>query len=57
MLEASKGSAAKLRREAARARLLAHNAADAEEREKLTAMAAMYDREAKVIDAALNGRS
>ncbi|WP_160299193.1 hypothetical protein [Sphingomonas sp. SRS2] len=55
MADASKGSAARLRREAAKARLLAHNARDDEEREKLTAMAAMYDREAQAIDAALNG--
>mgnify|MGYP006920609088 CR=1 FL=1 len=55
MADASKGSAARLRREAAKARLLAHNTADEDEREKLTAIAAMYEREAKAIDAALNG--
>lgn len=56
MADGSKGSAARLRREAAKARLLAHNAADAEEREKLAAMAAMYEREAKAIDDALSGQ-
>lgn len=55
MADASKGSAARLRREAAKARLLAHNTADEDEREKLTAIAAMYEREAKAIDAALKG--
>ncbi|MET0374772.1 MAG: hypothetical protein ABW128_11005 [Rhizorhabdus sp.] len=56
MADASKSSAARLRREAAKARLLAHNAGDEEEREKLTAMAAMYEREAQAIDDALNRR-
>lgn len=53
MPDPSKGSAARLRREAAKARLLAHNTADEQEREKLTAMAAMFDREALAIDEAL----
>ena len=57
MTEASKGSAARLRREAAKARLLAHNTEDEKERERLTAMAAMFDREAQAIDEALRGRS
>ena len=56
MADASKGSAARLRREAAKARLLAHKAADEEERERLTAMAAMFEREAKAIDEALSGQ-
>lgn len=56
MADASKGSAARLRREAAKARLRALNAADQEDREKLTAMAAMFEREAKAIDAVLSGR-
>ena len=56
MVDASKGSAARLRREAAKARLLVHNAADEAERERLTAMAEMFEREAKAIDAALSGR-
>lgn len=56
MAEASKGSAARLRREAAKARLLAHNAANEEERARLVAMAAMFEREATAIDAALSGR-
>ena len=51
------GSAARLRREAAKARLLAHNAADEAERERLVAMAAMFEREAQAIDEALRGRS
>lgn len=50
-----KGSAARLRREAAKARLLAHNTDDQQERDRLTAMAAMFDREAQAIDEALRG--
>jgi len=57
MSDASNGSAARLRREAAKARLLAHNAASDGERERLVAMAAMFDREAQAIDQALRGRS
>lgn len=57
MRDAPQGSAARLRREAAKARLLAHNTADEEERERLTAMAAMFEREAQAIDEALGGRS
>jgi hypothetical protein len=56
MNDASKGSAARLRREAAKSRLLAHNAADPAEREKLLAIAAMLDREAQAIDEALGGK-
>ncbi|MHA3794554.1 hypothetical protein [Rhizorhabdus wittichii] len=56
MPDRSKGSAARLRREAARARLLAHNTADEAERERLAAMAAMFDREAQAIDEALGVR-
>lgn len=56
MSDGNKGSAARLRREAAKARLLAHNTADEQEREKLTAMAAMFDREALAIDEALGTR-
>ena len=55
MADASSGSAARLRKEAAKARLLAHNTADEEDREKLIAMAAMFEREAQAIDAALKG--
>lgn len=55
MAETTRGSAARLRREAAKARLLAHNTAEAAEREKLTAMAAMLEREAQAIDEALRG--
>ena len=47
------GSAASLRREAAKARLLAHNTTDEGERLKLTEMAAMFEREAVAIEAAL----
>lgn len=57
MSDRSKGSAARLRREAAKARLLAHNTSDGQERERLTAMAAMFDREAQAIDEALGGQS
>ena len=57
MADASKGSAARLRREAAKARLLAHNTEDEAEREKLAAMAAMFEREALAIDEALRGPS
>jgi len=53
MAYTSSGSAARLRREAAKARLLAHNAQDDAERERLTAMAAMFEREAKAIEQAL----
>ena len=56
MVDASSGSAAKLRREAAKARLLAHNTKNEEERERLGAIAAMLDREALAIDAALGAR-
>jgi len=57
MADDAKGSAARLRREAAKARLLAHNTAEDQERERLTAMAAMFDREARAIDEALRGTS
>lgn len=57
MSDRSNGSAARLRREAAKARLLAHNTADEQERERLTAMAAMFDREAQAIDEALGAKS
>lgn len=57
MTGASNGSAARLRREAAKARLLAHNTADEEERARLSAMAAMLEREALAIDEALSGRT
>ncbi|WP_340317576.1 hypothetical protein [Rhizorhabdus argentea] len=57
MVDTSNGSAAKLRREAAKARLLAHNTADEEERERLSAIAAMLEREAVAIDEALSGRA
>jgi hypothetical protein len=53
MADSVKGSAARLRREAAKARLLAHNTEDQGERDRLAAMAAMYEREALAIDAAL----
>lgn len=56
MAGSSRGSAARLRKEAARSRLLAHNAASQEERERLMAMAAMFEREAQAIEAALRGR-
>jgi len=56
MADISNGSAARLRREAAKARLLAHNAADDEERERLIATAAMLEREAVAIDEALARR-
>jgi hypothetical protein len=55
MADGSKGSAARLRREAAKARLLAHNTEDAEERERLVQLAAMFEREALAIDEALRG--
>lgn len=55
MADTSKGSAARLRREAAKARLLAHNTDDQEERDRLAAMAAMFEREATAIDEALRG--
>ena len=55
MADRSKGSAARLRREASKARLLAHNTEDAPERERLAAMAAMFEREASAIEAALRG--
>lgn len=57
MTSAPNGSAARLRREAAKARLLAHNTAEEAERERLTAMAAMFEREAQAIDEALRGPS
>jgi len=50
-------SANRLRREAAKARLLAHNTDDEAERQKLGEMAAMLEREADAIDAALRERS
>lgn len=53
MGDRSKGSAASLRREAAKARLLAHNTDETADREELTAMALMLDREAAAIDEAL----
>lgn len=56
MSDRTKGSAARLRREAAKARLLAHNTADTAEQERLTALAAMFDREAQAIDEALGVR-
>lgn len=56
MRDANKGSAARLRKEAAKARLLAHNTGDAAERERLAAMAAMFEREAHAIDEALRGK-
>lgn len=49
------GSAARLRKEAAKARLLAHNTEDQAERDRLAATAAMLDREAQAIDDALGG--
>jgi hypothetical protein len=57
MSDESKSSAARLRREAAKSRLLAHNTSDEQERERLSAMAAMFDREAQAIDAALGGEA
>ena len=57
MAEPSKGSAARLRREAAKARLLAHNTGDQEERDRLAAMAAMFEREAAAIEEALRGQT
>ena len=56
MGEKDAGSAARLRREAAKARLLAHNAGNDADRDRLVAMAAMLDREAQAIDEALRGR-
>ena len=56
MADAAKGSAARLRREASKARLLAHNTEDEAERERLAAMAAMFEREALAIDEALRSR-
>ena len=56
MADASKGSAARLRREASKARLLAHNTEDEKERERLAAMAAMFEREASAIEEALRSR-
>lgn len=55
MTDPSKGSAARLRREAAKARLLAHNTDDQEERERLGTMASMLEREAAAIEQALRG--
>lgn len=57
MAEKDKGSAARLRREAAKARLLAHNADERDEAVRLLDMAAMLEREAVAIEAALQGRS
>lgn len=51
-----KGSAATLRREAAKAKLLAHNTATESEREHLIAMAAMLEREAHAIEVELDRR-
>lgn len=56
MTDPSKGSAARLRKEAAKARLLAHNTEDQDERDRLASMAAMFEREAQAIDAALGGK-
>ena len=56
MADASKGSAARLRREASKARLLAHNTEDEAERDRLAAMAAMFEREASAIEEALTKR-
>ena len=53
MPNSSKGSAESLRREAAKTRLLAHNIPDEGERLRLAEMAAMFEREAAAIDAAL----
>ena len=55
MAETDKGSAARLRREASKARLLAHNTEDTEERERLIAMATRFEREALAIEEALRG--
>jgi len=58
VMRGEKGSSANsLRREAAKARLLAHNTDDEAERQKLGEMAAMLEREADAIDAALRERS
>ena len=51
-----KGSAATLRREAAKAKLLAHNTDAESEREHLVAMAAMLEREAMAIEMELDRR-
>ena len=56
MGDRTRGSAARLRKEAAKARLLAHNTEDEAERARLAAMAAMLEREAQAIDEALDGR-
>jgi hypothetical protein len=56
MADASKGSAGRLRREASKARLLAHNTEDEAERDRLVAMAAMFEREALAIEEALGKR-
>ncbi len=56
MGDTTRGSAARLRKEASKARLLAHNTAEAAERERLTAMATMFEREAAAIDEALRGK-
>jgi hypothetical protein len=56
MADATKGSAGKLRREASKARLLAHNTEDEAERDRLVAMAAMFEREALAIEEALGKR-
>lgn len=49
-------SAARLKREAAKARLLAHNTEDVDERTKLSDMAAMLEREAEAIESALRAQ-
>lgn len=56
MASKDKGSAARLRREAAKARLLAHNADAPPEANRLLDMAAMLEREAVAIDEALQER-
>jgi len=53
-VDISQGSAARLRAEAVKARLLAQDAEGAQERDELEAMAAMLDREAAAIDGALS---
>jgi hypothetical protein len=56
MAEKDKGSAARLRREAAKARLLAHNADERDEAARLLDMASMLEREALAIEDALRVR-
>ncbi|MGC6327847.1 hypothetical protein [Rhizorhabdus sp. FW153] len=57
MAEKDKGSAARLRREAAKARLLAHNADERDEAARLLDIASMLEREALAIEDALRVRS